>query len=281
MAKVIDGKIIAEEYKKEIKKLVEDLKKDDKEVPCLGAIIAGNDGGSHYYLNSVVKNCQLLGVNTVVKTYDENVSEEELIEAIKAMNCDKQIHGIMLFMPLPKGMDEKKISSTISYEKDVDCLTDINNGKFYKGEKSFKPCTAQSVISLAKSTGISLEGKNVVILGRSNIVGKPTAQLMLAENATVTICHSKTYNLKEISSRADVLVSCIGKPNFITGEYVKDGAIVIDVGTSELNGKITGDVLFEEVSTKAGFITPVPGGVGAVTTTLLIRNVCEAFLNVY
>lgn len=281
MANIIDGKKIAEEYKTEIKVLVDELKMANKQIPCLAAIIAGNDGGSHYYLNSVIKNCNLLGIQTEVKKYDESVTEDELIEAIKSMNKDDKIHGIMLFLPLPKGIDEKRASSAISYKKDVDCLTDINNGKFYKGEKSFKPCTAQSVVNLAKSTGITLEGKNVVIIGRSNIVGKPTAQLMLNENATITICHSKTKNLVEICKRADILVSCIGKANFITGEYIKEGAIVIDVGTSSLNGKITGDVLFQEASEKASFITPVPGGVGAVTTTLLIKNVCEAFLNVY
>ena len=167
----------------------------------------------------------------------------------------------------------KKVTSLISYEKDIDCLTDVNNGKFYKGESSFVPCTPLSVLNLIKSTGVKLPGKRAVVIGRSNIVGKPVSQLLLNENCTVTICHSKTENLKGICSEADILISAIGRPLMINEEFVKEGAIVIDVGTTSVNGKITGDVQYDKVINKAAFVTPVPGGVGALTTTMLIKNV--------
>ena len=184
----------------------------------------------------------------------------------------------MLQLPLPNHIDEKKVVDMIEPSKDIDCLTYKSVGKLYLGEETFLPCTPNSVITLLKSKNIDLEGKRVTILGRSNIVGKPLLQLFLKENATVTICHSKTKNLKEVCKEADILVVAIGKPKFITSEYIKEGAIVIDVGTSSFEGKITGDVDFNDVSKKASFITPVPGGVGALTTTLLINNVCEAII---
>ena len=185
---------------------------------------------------------------------------------------------LMLQLPLPNHIDEKKVVDMIEPSKDIDCLTYKSVGKLYLGEETFLPCTPNSVITLLKSKNIDLEGKRVTILGRSNIVGKPLLQLFLKENATVTICHSKTKNLKEVCKEADILVVAIGKPKFITSEYIKEGAIVIDVGTSSFEGKITGDVDFNDVSKKASFITPVPGGVGALTTTLLINNVCEAII---
>jgi len=175
-------------------------------------------------------------------------------------------------------LDEKLITSELSYTKDVDGLTDINLGKFYKGEQSFIPCTPQSILHLIKSTGCDIQGKNAVIVGRSNIVGKPTAQLLLNENATVTICHSKTIDLKEVCRKADILVCALGKPEFITDEYVKEGAIVIDVGTTMVEGKVKGDVCFNDVIYKAKYVTPVPGGVGSMTTTMLIKNTCEAMI---
>ena len=188
----------------------------------------------------------------------------------------------MLQIPLPEGINEKNITPKISYKKDVDGLTDINTGRFFKGEEAFIPCTPQSIISLIKSTGCEIKGKNAVVLGRSNIVGKPAAQLLLNENATVTICHSKTKSLESICRNADILVCAIGKPGFVNGSFVKEGAIVIDVGTTMVNGKITGDVVFDDVISKASYVSPVPGGVGAMTTTILIKNTCEAYKkNVY
>ena len=184
----------------------------------------------------------------------------------------------MLQVPLPKHIDEKKIVEAIDDKKDIDCLTSKSVGKMYLGEEGFIPCTPRSVLTLIKSLNIDITGKNCVVLGRSNIVGKPASQLLLKENATVTICHSKTKNLKEVCQNADILVVAIGKPKFLTDEFVKEGAIVIDVGTSSVNGKITGDVDFDNVIKKAGFLTPVPGGVGALTTTLLMKNACEALI---
>lgn len=189
---------------------------------------------------------------------------------------DNNIQGIILQLPLPSNFDEKKIIKEISVEKDIDCLTFESQGKLYMGEPNFLPCTPNSIVTLIKSLNVDITGKNVVVLGRSNIVGKPVAQLLLNENATVTICHSKTKNLKEVCKAADILVVAIGKPKFIDESYVNSNAIVIDVGTSRFEGKITGDVDFDKVIDKCSLLTPVPGGVGALTTTLLINNACEA-----
>lgn len=282
MGESINGRAVAAKYKENIKAFTDSLLKASKRIPCIAAIIVGEDGGSHYYLNNVKKLCSELGVHTEVHIKNDSIKEEELCLLIAKLNNDEKVDGIMLFLPLPKHIDEKKVTSLISHKKDIDCLTDINNGKFYKGEISFVPCTPLSVLNLIKSTGVELTGKRAVVIGRSNIVGKPTAQLLLNENCTVTICHSKTSNLKQICSEADILISAIGRPLMINEEYVKEGAIVIDVGTTSVNGKITGDVQYEKVIEKAAFVTPVPGGVGALTTTMLINNVCEAYKrNVY
>jgi methylenetetrahydrofolate dehydrogenase (NADP+)/methenyltetrahydrofolate cyclohydrolase len=282
MGLAIKGKEVAVTYRDEIMQFTETLIKEGKRVPCIAPIIIGNDGGSHYYLNNVIKLCRDLGVAVKVSHKEENIAEEELCELITYLNNDESIDGIMLFLPLPKHIDERKVTSFISHKKDIDCLTDINNGKFYKGESSFVHCTPMSILNLIKSTDLALTGKHAVIIGRSNIVGKPVAQLMLNENCTVTICHSKTANLSEVCNKADILIAAIGRPGFVTGDFVKDGAIVIDVGTTSVNGRITGDVLYDEVINKAAYVTPVPGGVGAMTTTMLIKNVCEAYKqNVY
>ncbi|MEW8955704.1 bifunctional 5,10-methylenetetrahydrofolate dehydrogenase/5,10-methenyltetrahydrofolate cyclohydrolase [Clostridium sp.] len=282
MGEVISGKIIAEEIRGELKRTIEEAKNKGYRVPCLVTILVGNDGGSIYYLNNQRKLCEKLGLESKAIFLEENVKEEELIDLIKKLNEDKTVDGIMLQLPLPKGFNEALITNSISPKKDVDGLTDYNNGKFYKGQEAFVPCTPRSVLHLIKSTGIDIKGKNAVVIGRSNIVGKPVSQLLLNENATITICHSRTQNMKEICKNADILVVAIGRPHFVDDSFVKEGAIVIDVGTSSVDGKITGDVDFEKVINKAGYLTPVPGGVGAVTTTLLIKNTCEAWeKNVY
>ena len=194
---------------------------------------------------------------------------------IEELNKDDSVNGIMLLLPLPEHIDERVVTNLIDADKDLDCLSEVSVGRFYKGEKCFMPCTPNSVITLLKAYNIEIEGKEVVIIGRSNIVGKPLFQMFLNENATVTVCHSKTKNLKEVCKRADILVVAIGRANFIDSSYVREGAVVIDVGTSEVNGKITGDVNFDDVYEKASLITPVPGGVGSLTTTLLLKNVCK------
>lgn len=277
MGIIIDGKAVAQSYRDKIKEFVQKNIELNHRVPCIATIIVGNDGGSLFYIKNQNKLCGILGIEARDLYLEESISEEELIKLITSLNEDNTVDGIMLQLPLPSHMDEKKITSLISYKKDVDGLTDINTGKFYKGEKSFVPCTPRAVIELVKSTGTIIQGKHVVIIGRSNIVGKPAAQLFLNENATVTICHSKTIDLKEVCKQADILVAAVGRPCFVTSDFVKEGAIVIDVGTSRVNNKICGDVKFDEVVDIASYITPVPGGVGAMTTTMLMENLCEGY----
>ena len=279
MGEIINGKEVALKVKEEIKGFTEGKKEEGKRMPKIASIWVGDDGGSIYYMNNQEKVSTSLGVDFKKVVLDKNITEEELINTIDNLNNDNEVDGIILQLPLPKGLNEKKVIKKISPSKDIDCLTFESQGKLYMGEPEFLPCTPNSVVTLLKSLNIPLEGKEVVVLGRSNIVGKPVAQLLLNENATVTICHSRTKDLKEVTKRADILVVAIGKPKFLDETYVKDGAIVIDVGTSRFEGKITGDVDFDKVIEKASYLTPVPGGVGALTTTLLVKNACEAYKN--
>ena len=279
MGEIINGKLIAEKIKKEIADYIELRKSENLQIPKIASILVGDDGGSIYYINSQERVAKSLGVEFEKILFDNSILEEELINEICKLNNRDDISGIILQLPLPKGMNEKKVISTISPDKDIDCLTYENAGKLYMGEQCYLPCTPNSVVRIIKSLNIPLEGKRVVIIGRSNIVGKPLGALMLKENCTVTICHSKTKDLQSVCKEADILISAIGKPKFINDEFVKDGAIVIDVGTSSFEGKITGDIDFDSVIEKASFVTPVPGGVGALTTTLLIKNSCEAMMN--
>lgn len=276
MGQIINGREIANDLKEEIKQFISSQRDNGLTIPKIASILVGNDGGSIYYLNSQEKVANSLGCEFDKIQLDETITEEELISLIHKLNSDETVQGIMIQVPLPKELNENKIISAISPNKDIDCLTFESQGKLYTGEKGFLPCTPNSVITLIESLDISIEGLDVVVLGRSNIVGKPVAQLLLNKNATVTICHSRTKNLKDICNKADILVVAIGKPKFINSEYVKEGAVVIDVGTSSFEGKITGDVNLDDVINKASYITPVPGGVGALTTTLLIKNACEA-----
>ena len=276
MGKRIDGKEIALGIKEEIKAFVNDRKLKGLSTPKVASILVGNDGGSIFYLNNQEKVAISLGMEFEKVHLNEEVVEEELINKIDALNNDKSVSGIILQLPLPKYINEKKIISSISPKKDIDCLTFVNKGKLYVGEETFMPCTPKSVLTILNSLNINLEGMNVVVIGRSNIVGKPVGALLLKENCTVTMCHSKTKNLREVCKRSDILVVAIGKAKFIDDSFVKEGAIVIDVGTNSVQGKITGDVDFDKVIDKASFVTPVPGGVGALTTTLLMKNACEA-----
>lgn len=279
MKDIIDGRKVSLEIKEEIKNFVLNRKKANKSIPKIASILIGNDEGSIYYQNSQEKVATSLGVEFLKIKLDEKITEENVIKEIYRLNNDSSISGIMILLPLPKGLNEKNIVNAISPKKDIDCLTYESVGKLYLGEETFIPCTPESILTLLKSYNVQLEGKEVVIIGRSNIVGKPAFQLLLNQNATVTICHSKTKNLQEICKRADVLIVAIGKPKFINSNYIKRGAVLIDVGTSSYEGKITGDIDFENVKDKAALITPVPGGVGALTTTLLIRNSCKALEN--
>lgn len=277
MAQTIDGRAYAKNLKSSMKDQITKAIERGVRPPCLATVLISNDGGSVYYVNNQRKVCEEIGINFKLLKLDENTNEEEVLKVIDNLNQDENVDGIMLQVPLPKGLNENLITNRISPEKDVDGLTDLNTGKFYRGEKAFVPCTPRSALELIKSTNCDIKGKKAVVLGRSNIVGKPMFQLLLNENATVTVCHSKTVNLKEICSEADILVVAIGKPKFVDNSFVKEGAVVIDVGTSSFDGKICGDVDFDKVYDKASYITPVPGGVGALTTTLLVKNTCEAW----
>lgn len=277
MGSKIDGKLIAEAFRNDIKKFVEDSYEKGLRSVKLAIIMVGGDGGSTFYVRNAKKLSEKLGIKCEVFHFEEDTSEESVIDTIKDLNIKEDVDGIMLQLPLPDGFDEKNVISHINYKKDVDGLTHANIGRFYSGEKCFVPCTPKGIIELIKSTGVNIKGKNAVVVGRSNIVGKPIAQLLLDEHATVTISHSKTEDLKSVCKKADILVCAVGKPGFITEEYVKEGAIVIDVGTTMVEGKLKGDVDFESVLPKSSYLTPVPGGVGAVTTTMLLMNTCEAF----
>ena len=274
MDKILSGKTVAIDIKGQIKNYTEELKASGKSLK-ISSILVGDDGGSVYYQNFQEKLANNLGIDFEKIKLDESISEENLKLKIEELNKDDSVNGIMLLLPLPKHIDERSVTNLIDADKDLDCLSEVSVGRFYKGEKCFMPCTPNSVITLLKAYNIEIEGKEVVIIGRSNIVGKPLFQMFLNENATVTVCHSKTKNLKEVCKRADILVAAIGRANFIDSSYVREGAVVIDVGTSEVNGKITGDVNFDDVYEKASLITPVPGGVGSLTTTLLLKNVCK------
>ena len=273
---IIDGKKVASEIKEEIKNYIENRKDNGLKVPKIVSILVGNDGGSIFYINNQEKVANSLGINFEKKILNENITEEKLIDIIEDLNNDEEVNGIILQLPLPKTFNKDRVINKISQDKDIDCLTFVNQGKLYCGEKTFLPCTPNSVLTLLEKYSIDLEGKNVVIIGRSNIVGKPTAQLLLNKNATITVCHSKTKNLKDICKKAEIIIVAIGRAKFLTEEYVNENSIVIDVGTSSVDGKIVGDVDFENVESKVSMITKVPGGVGALTTTLLIKNSCEA-----
>ena len=276
MGKIINGKEVSLKIKEDIKNFINDRNEKKLKIPKVASILVGNDGGSIYYMASQEKVATSLGVKFLKVTLPETSNDEDVINEIHKLNKDNNVQGIILQLPLPSNFDEKKIIKEISPHKDIDCLTFESQGKLYMGQPKFLPCTPNSVVTLIKSLNVDITGKNVVVLGRSNIVGKPVAQLLLNENATVTICHSKTKNLKEVCKYADILVVAIGRPKFIDETYVNKDAIVIDVGTSSFDGKITGDVDFDRVINECKFLTPVPGGVGALTTTLLIKNACEA-----
>lgn len=282
MAVKLSGKELALSRKISLKEAILKGTSEGKRHPALASVIVGEDGGSLSYIKGQKKVSEELGIRYDMKTFDGKISEEELINEIEELNSNEEIDGIIIQLPLPDHLNEDKILSCISADKDVDGLTDVNFGKFCKGREAFIPCTARSILKLIKSTEENLEGKRTVVLGRSNIVGKPVAMLLLGEHTTVSICHSRTENMKEICRGADILISAMGKPAYITKDFVKDGAIVIDVGTTMVEGKVRGDVDFDEVSQVAGYITPVPGGVGAMTTTMLMENTYEAWIkNVY
>lgn len=272
MAKIIDGKQISLDIKNELKEKVAKYKEQGIEI-TLVVVKVGNDPASAVYVINKEKACEYVGINSKTLALPEETTEEELLNVVKELNEDKNVNGILVQLPLPKHIDESKVLLTIDSTKDVDGFHPVNVGKMVIGEDTFLPCTPAGIIEMIKRTDIDIEGKECVVIGRSNIVGKPMAMLMLKENATVTIAHSRTKDLKEVTKRADIIVAAIGKAKFVTADYVKEGAVVIDVGMDrDENGKLCGDVDFESVSKVASAITPVPGGVGPMTVTMLLVN---------
>lgn len=272
-ARIIDGKAVSAAVKEQVRAEIE----RDKLKAGLAVVIVGDDPASRIYVNNKKKACELCGIQSFEYALPAETSQEELLELVDTLNADANVNGILVQLPLPKHLDEKAVIERISSIKDVDAFHESNVGRIMIGNYAFLPCTPAGCMELIHSTGVEVAGKECVVIGRSNIVGKPMAMLLLHENGTVTICHSKTKDLAGVCRRADILIAAVGRPNFVTADMVKEGAVVIDVGINRLdNGKLCGDVKFDEVSEKAGWITPVPGGVGPMTIAMLMRNTLTA-----
>ena len=287
---VLDGKICSQHIKKELSEKVESLKAEGKRVPHLAAILVGNNGASETYVANKVKSCAEVGYQSTLIRFKEDITETELLETIEKLNNNSEIDGILVQLPLPNHISELKVIETISPKKDVDGFHPLNSGRLVQGHPTFAPATPYGMTMLMEYFNIETKGKNAVVIGRSNIVGRPMSILLSGNhtygNCTVTICHSHTKNLEEICSNADILVTAMGKPGFITSKMVKEGAIVIDVGITRVDDdtatkgyRIKGDVDFDDVATKAGAISPVPGGVGLMTIAGLLKNTIKAYLN--
>ena len=273
MAKIIDGKAVSQRVKNEVR---DEIERDGLKVG-LAVVIVGNNQASRVYVNNKKKACEVCGIQSFEYALPEDTPESELLDLVDTLNADPKVNGILVQLPLPKQIDEEKIIARISPDKDVDAFHAVNVGKIMIGNYSFLPCTPAGVMELIHSTGTDVNGKECVVIGRSNIVGKPMAMLLLHENATVTICHSRTKDLAAVCRRADILVSAVGKADFVTADMVKDGAIVIDVGMNRnAENKLCGDVKYDEVEPKASYITPVPGGVGPMTIAMLMKNTLMA-----
>lgn len=276
MSNIIDGKAVSAQVKERIKAETAKLKEQGIEVG-LAVVIVGEDPASKVYVRNKKRACEEVGFNSYEYALPAETTEEELLELVQKLNKDDKVNGILVQLPLPAHLDDKVIINNILPEKDVDAFHPVNVGKIMIGDYSFLPCTPAGVMELIASTGTEITGKECVVIGRSNIVGKPQAMLLLHKSGTVTICHSKTKNLKEVCSRADILVAAVGRAKMITSDYIKDGAVVIDVGMNrDENGKLCGDVDFEDCKDKAGYITPVPGGVGPMTIAMLMQNTLTA-----
>lgn len=276
MFKLINGKEISLSVKERVAEEVKDLKKNGIE-PCLAVILVGDDPASKVYVNNKKKACEFCGIRSLEYILPADASQEELNSLVEKLNSDESANGILCQLPLPSHLDEKEVLNLIKPEKDVDAFHPENVGHIMIGDFNFLPCTPAGIMEMLKYENIGLDGKNCVIIGRSNIVGKPMAMLMLKENATVTVCHSHTKNLKEVVARADVVVAAVGKAKFVTADMIKDGAVIIDVGINRCeDGKLYGDVDFEACKEKASYITPVPGGVGPMTIATLMQNTVTA-----
>ena len=272
---IIDGKAISAQIREELKEKVASLKEKGVQ-PGLAVILVGDDPASAIYVRNKERACNEVGIYSVVHRLNAKTQQDELINLIHTLNNDTKIHGMLVQLPLPGHLDELAVLREVNPDKDVDGLHVVTAGRLFVGEKGFLPCTPKGIIRLIKSTGTDICGKHAVVVGRSNMVGKPIALLLLRENATVTMCHSRTQDLAGVCASADILVAAIGRAEMLTGNYIKEGAVVIDVGTTRVDGKLKGDVLFDEAKDKAAYITPVPGGVGPMTITMLLDNTVEA-----
>lgn len=275
-AKLIDGKLISAQIKEEAAAETAVLQKEGI-IPCLAVILVGNDSASRVYVNNKKKACDAVGIRSVSYEMEADTEEETLLRLVAELNADEKINGILVQLPLPAHMNEEKILYAIDPKKDVDCFHPLNVGLLHTGGKGFLPCTPAGIIELIQRSGYTISGKQCVVIGRSNIVGKPVAMLLMREHGTITICHSRTRNLAEVCRGADILVSATGKTNTVTADMVKPGAIIIDVGMNRNEaGRLCGDVDFEGVKEIAGAITPVPGGVGPMTIAMLMKNCLTA-----
>ena len=276
MAKIIDGKAHAAAIKKEVTAEAAQFYMDNRVIPHLVVLIVGEDPASEVYVRNKHKACEDVGFKSTILRHPADETEENLLMAIEGLNNNPEVHGILVQLPLPKHLNEEKILLAIDPKKDVDSFHPYNVGKLMIGNYDFAPCTPAGIMEMLKREKIEVEGKECVVIGRSNIVGKPIAQFLMQANGTVTMCHSKTRNLSDVCKRADILVCAIGKPKFVTGDYIKPGAVVIDVGINRLDGKLCGDVDFDVVKDIAGYITPVPGGCGPMTIAMLLQNTLKA-----
>ncbi|MDI9513231.1 MAG: bifunctional methylenetetrahydrofolate dehydrogenase/methenyltetrahydrofolate cyclohydrolase FolD [Caldicoprobacterales bacterium] len=276
MSNIIDGKSIAEEIRTSIKERVSKMKEAMNINPSLTVILVGDNPASQVYVRNKERACIEVGIDSNIIRMSEKTSEQELLDTIQKLNEDRSVHGILVQLPLPEQINEDKIIAAIDPNKDVDGFHPINRGKLFAGEKSLEPCTPMGIIRLLDHIGYEIEGKNAVIIGRSNIVGKPVALMLLKRNATVTIVHTRTKDIKSITQTADILVVAVGRAKIVDSSYIKEGAVVIDVGINRLDGKLCGDVDFDDVKDKAGYITPVPRGVGPMTIAMLLENTLTA-----
>lgn len=275
MGIILSGKVMSEELTQQQIKRVEILHQQGI-MPGLAVVLVGEDAGSQIYVRNKGLACQTIGIYSRTIQLGGDTAESELLQVIDALNADSLVSGILVQLPLPKHLDEAKVLARILPEKDVDGFHISNAGKLFNGQESVVPCTPKGILYMLKQGGVQLSGKEAVVIGRSNIVGKPIAMLLLNENCTVTLCHSRTQDLRTHTRRADILVAAIGKPRFVTADMVKPGAVVVDVGINRVDGKVVGDVDFEAVKDIAGYITPVPGGVGKMTISMLMENTLEA-----
>ena len=280
MVKIIDGRKIAKEFNESLKVEVKEFIKKNKLIPKLAVVIMGEDPASLFYVKMISRACEKVSIDFEKYHLSENTSEKELLKLIEDLNRDKKVSGIIVQVPLPKHINQERVQEAVSPSKDVDCFNPINMGKLALGKPEFLPCTPYAVYELIKKENIIIPGRHTVIVGRSNIVGKPLALILLQKephaNATLTVCHSRTKDLAYYTRQADVLIVAVGIPEIIKENMVKEGAVVIDVGTNEVEGKLVGDVAYEEVLDKVSVITPVPGGVGPITNIMLMKNTLEA-----